>query len=94
MEEQTTRQPYLRQIARPTEMRENIIIGPVNKIPQPIPPIRGSCSARTRRGYLIQTEVKACDKGRRTSRREAKMRQHRAKTRELWRVRRVASRGK
>jgi hypothetical protein len=58
MEEQKTRQPYLRQIARPSEMREDTIIGPVNKIPQPIPPISESCSARMRRCYLIQAEGK------------------------------------
>jgi hypothetical protein len=62
MEEQRTRQPYLRQIARPSEMRENVIIGPVNKIPQPIPPISESCSTRTRRCYLIQTEGRLATK--------------------------------
>jgi hypothetical protein len=93
MEEQRTRQPYLRQIARPSEMRENFIIGPVNKIPQPIPPFSESSSARMRRCYLTQAKGKAWDKGRGTSRREAKTRQHRAKTRELWKAGRVASRG-
>jgi len=65
MGEQETRQQYLNQIARLSEMREDTIIRLVNKNPQPIPPINESCSARgLRRCYLTQAEGRGLNRGR------------------------------